>query len=106
MKGEPAAEHWSINEKAYPFEAGRVALADLAKNPPEITQVRATTTDEGTGEFVVTATASAQKEIDGRMVMTLGRSGVFILAVDKRLPSLEEVFRALTTGPLKASPCQ
>jgi hypothetical protein len=41
LKGEPEAEHWLINEKPYPVEAGRVALADLTKDPPKVTQVRA-----------------------------------------------------------------
>jgi ABC-2 type transport system ATP-binding protein len=84
----------------------RSRALDALSEISEIIQVRATTPDEGAGEFVVTATASAEKEIDGRMVMTLGRSGVVILAVDKRLPSLEEVFTELTTGPRKAAPCQ
>jgi hypothetical protein len=40
LKGESAAEHWSIDGKSYAVDAGRVALVDLTKNPPEMTQVR------------------------------------------------------------------
>ena len=35
MKGDPPAEHWSINGKTYATDAGRVALVELTKNPPE-----------------------------------------------------------------------
>jgi ABC-2 type transport system ATP-binding protein len=71
---------------------------------PGITQTRVTAADGEPGEFVITATASVQKGIVGSVVMTLGRSGVDILDVDKRKPTLEEVFRVLTTGPLQAGP--
>jgi ABC-2 type transport system ATP-binding protein len=100
-------EHYGamvITIRAQAGAESRSSALDALSALPEITQVRATTTGGGTGEFVVTATASVQKEIVGSMVMTLGRSGVVILDVDKRLPSLEEVFRELTTGPLQAAP--
>ena len=84
-------------------EVRRKSVAAL-RTIQEITHLQDTTTDERAGEFAIRATASAQREITGQLVMLLGRSGVSILDVDKRLPSLEEVFRELTTGSLKAPP--
>lgn len=81
-------------------EARQQSMAALG-NIPEITAVQDTTTDAGQGEFVIQAT-SAQREITGQLIMLLARNGVEVRDVDKRLPSLEEVFRLLTTGPLKA----
>jgi ABC-2 type transport system ATP-binding protein len=80
----------------------RDAMAAL-RNIPEITHLQDTTTDEQAGEFVVQATASVKHGIDGQLLTLLVRNGVFILGVDKRMPTLEEVFRELTAGPPKAA---
>jgi hypothetical protein len=69
----------------------------------EITHLQDTTPDERTSEFEIQATASVQRAITGQLVMLLGSNGVSILDVDKRMPTLEEVFKELTTGPLKAA---
>jgi ABC-2 type transport system ATP-binding protein len=70
----------------------------------EITQLQDATTDPLAGEFVIEATASVQHKITGQLVELLRSNGVVVLDVDKRKPTLEEVFRLLTTGPLEAAP--
>jgi ABC-2 type transport system ATP-binding protein len=71
----------------------------------EITQLQDTTTDDRTGEFVIEATASVQRNITGQLVELLRENGVVILDVDKRKPTLEEVFLLLTQSEApKAAP--
>jgi ABC-2 type transport system ATP-binding protein len=112
VTGEPASpqylrEHYgamviTVTAQAGP-EARQQGMAAL-RAIPELTQLQDTTTDDRTGEFVIEATASVQHKITGQLVGLLGSHGVVILDVDKRKPTLEEVFRLLTTGPPKAAP--
>jgi ABC-2 type transport system ATP-binding protein len=78
-------------------QQGMAALRTI----PEITHLQDTTTDKQTGEFVVQATATVKHGIAGQLVTLLARNGVPIIDVDKSMPTLEEVFRELTTGPPK-----
>jgi hypothetical protein len=40
LRDEPPVEHWAFDGKSYPVQAGRVLLADLTKNPVEVTQAK------------------------------------------------------------------
>jgi ABC-2 type transport system ATP-binding protein len=109
VTGEPASpeylrEHYGAMVITVRAQAGRAereeGLAAL-RTIREITRLQVTLTDERAGTFEIQATASVQGEVTGKIVMLLGRN-VVILDVDKRMPTLEEVFRHLTTGPLKA----
>jgi len=80
-------------------QQGMAALRSI----PEITHLQDTPADGQPGEFVVQATASVKRGIAGQLVTLLAVNGVSILDVDKRMPTLEEVFHELTTGPLKAA---